>query len=343
MKILSYEKIRTSYSTKLSLWVYGFVLVITGVVIFLLVSFSEDVIRDETIDTTLQALENTALRIDNTLRQSEITARMEHEDFRINRARIERLVEENGYLASIHQFLPNAQLYVTRRDSSQLGIYFAGNGSGYRQMEYEGNDIYIFSHPVGEQRFNLSVVTPSQDIHNKYSRIKWYLLMRGAVVILVLLFILYIVIGRHLRPLHRLADSAQGIADGALDTAIPDSPHHDEIGRLQNSLSMMQRKLAAYMDEMQQKQATLERQNTDLQALYSEAQAYEDMKSKFLHDMTGKMAQPVEKLCRCTDALCRFYPTLSDSDVNNLHADISQCTETIVSLLDQLIKKPATA
>ena len=68
------QKIRTSFSTQLSLWVAGFVLIISGVVIFLLARFSEDVIRDESIDTTMQALENTALHIDNTLRQTEMTA-----------------------------------------------------------------------------------------------------------------------------------------------------------------------------------------------------------------------------------------------------------------------------
>lgn len=90
------QKIRTSFSTQLSLWVAGFVLVTSGVVVFLLVSFSEGVIRDETIDATLQALENTALRIDNTLRQSEMTARLEGERFRVGRSRVERLIEESG-------------------------------------------------------------------------------------------------------------------------------------------------------------------------------------------------------------------------------------------------------
>ena len=77
MSMSPLQKIRTSFSTQLSLWVAGFVVVTSGVVIFLLVSFLKDVIRDETIDTTLQVLENTALRIDNTLRQSEMTARLE--------------------------------------------------------------------------------------------------------------------------------------------------------------------------------------------------------------------------------------------------------------------------
>jgi signal transduction histidine kinase len=111
------QKIRTSFSAQLSLWVAGFVLVISAVVIILLVRFSEDVIRDETIDTTLQALENTALKIDNTLRQQEITARLENQRMRVNRSRIERLIEENGSEELLRKSLPNAQLFVTRRDS----------------------------------------------------------------------------------------------------------------------------------------------------------------------------------------------------------------------------------
>ena len=70
------QKIRTSFTTQLSLWVSGFVLVISVLVIILLAVFSQDAIRDESIDTTMQTLENAALRIDNTLRQTEMTARL---------------------------------------------------------------------------------------------------------------------------------------------------------------------------------------------------------------------------------------------------------------------------
>ena len=66
MKIL--QKIRTSFTTQLMSWVAAFVLVISGVVLLLLVRFSQNVIYDETTDATMQALENTALRINNTLR-----------------------------------------------------------------------------------------------------------------------------------------------------------------------------------------------------------------------------------------------------------------------------------
>ena len=62
------QKIRASFSIQLSLWVSAFVLATSAMVIFLIASFSEESIRDEAIDTTLQALENTTLKIDNTLR-----------------------------------------------------------------------------------------------------------------------------------------------------------------------------------------------------------------------------------------------------------------------------------
>jgi hypothetical protein len=103
----------------------------------------------------------------------------------------------------------------------------------------------------------------------------------------------------------------------------------------------MQRSLRAYMEEMQQKQTTLSRQNAELQAAYGEAQAYETMKAKFLTEMTAKMAAPVEQVCRSTDDICRDYATLSKADMTALQTDITNGTNTIVELLDQLIIEPA--
>ena len=337
------QKIRTSFSTQLSLWVAGFVVVISGLVIFLQVRFSKDVILDETTDATLQALENTALRIDNTLRESEMSARLEGQQFRVNRMRIDRLVAESNSLESLRQLLPNAQLFVTRRDSSQLDTYITGAESGYRQLMYDNKDIFIFTQPVGERQFSLAAVCPAEDIYDRYSRMYRLLLFWGIGGVLVLLYILYIVIARHLRPLHQLADAAQSIAEGNLDTSIPDSHHEHESGRLQSSLKKMQESLLAYMNEMQQKQATLSAQNAELQAAYGKAQAYEEKKAKFLHDMTNCMAAPVDQVCRSTNTICRDYAQLSRANMATLQADIMLGVEEIIGLLDQLIKDPADA
>jgi hypothetical protein len=103
----------------------------------------------------------------------------------------------------------------------------------------------------------------------------------------------------------------------------------------------MQRRLAAYLDEMHQKQNKLSRQHTELQAAYEEALDYEEKKAKFLHKMTERMAMPVELLRQSTEAICRDYPDLSKTEMLTLQSDIMQGCETITELLDRLIKDPA--
>lgn len=335
------QKVRTSFTTQLTLWVASLVTVISAVVIGFLALFSQDVIFDETMDTTLQALETTALRIDNTLRQKEMSARLESGQMRVNRAVIDQLIEENGCLSKIRQSLPNAELYVTRRDSTQLGIFIAGEESGYRKMVHEDREMFIFTQPLGDRPFILTAVCPTEDVYGRYSRMEWFLWLRGVVCVLILLFVLNTVVGRHLRPLHWLADSAQSIANGNLDTPIPDTHHEHEAGRLQNSLAKMQQALKTYMTEMQQKQVTLSNQNAELKAAYAEVQAYEVKKTNFVRDMTAQMAKPVESLCQEANTICHDAATMTKEEMTQRQAVITKDSEAITQLLDNLMKETA--
>lgn len=336
-----WRKIRTSFTTQLTLWVASFVTVISVVVLVFLAIFSQDVIFEETVDTTLLAMENTTLRIDNTLRQKETAAQLNHEQIRVNRSAIDRLIEENGCLTKLRQTLPNAELYVTRRDSTQLGIFIAGEESGYRKLVHEEREIFIFTQPLGDRPFVLTAVCPADDISGRYSRMQWFLLLRGVGGVLILLLILFIVVGRHLRPLHWLADSAQSITDGDLDTFIADTRRQDETGRLQNSLAKMQMALKTYMAEMQQKQVMLSSQNAELKAAYAEVQAYEEKKTNFLRDMTAQMAKPVESLCQQADAICHDATMMTREEMAQRQTVIIEDSETITQLLDNLMKETA--
>ena len=97
----------------------------------------------------------------------------------------------------------------------------------------------------------------------------------------------------------------------------------------------MQLSLADYMDEMQQKQTELNIQNAQLQEAYDEAQEYERMKDKFLHDTTNEMSEPVAMICKCTDTICADYQTMSKAEIAKMQIDILQATERVTSLLDQ--------
>ena len=335
------DKIRTSFTTQLTLWVAGFVTVISIVVIGFLAMLSQDVIFDETVDTTLQAMENTALRIDNTLRQEEKAAQLNNEQLRVNRSAIDRLIEENGCLAKLRQSLPNAEIYVTRRDSTQLGIFIAGEKSGYRKLIHEDRELFIFTQPLVDRPFILTAVCPADDIYSRYSRMQWFLLLRGVGGVLLLMFVLYLIVGRNLRPLHWLADSAQSIADGNLGTFIPDTRRQDESGRLQNSLAKMQQSLKAYMSEMQQKQTMLSARNTELKTAYDEVQAYEEKKTSFVRDMTAQMAKPVESICQQTNAICQDATTMTKEEMTQRQQMVMKDSETITQLLDNLMRETA--
>jgi len=327
------QKIRSSFTTQLALWVGIFVVTISGIVILLLVRFSQGVLKEESIETTRQALVNTALRIDNALRLADMTARLERQSFRIDKALIEKMMKENNYLMNLNQWLPHAQVQVTDQPVK-------GQKSGYQQLLRQDELSYIFYEPIYGNQFYIIITCPATDIYGRFTSVHGLPMAVTFFGLLILLFICWKVIAWHLRPLHLLADSAQRIADGQLYEAIPDTRQKDEGGQLQNSLSKMQRSLASYMEEMQQKQDTLSRQNAELQESYSKAQEYENLKAKFLHQMTEKIVSPVETISKLTDTIGKDYQTLTKAEMTKIQTDIISATEDVTQLLDQLLNVP---
>ena len=316
---------------RLNLLTAGFVLAISLVVLLLLSRYTKEVIRDESVDITHQTLENIAQRIDNKLQLTDMTANLEQQTVNIDKTTIEKLIREGNYILALNQKLPNARLMVADNATTVK--------HDYRIEQHDGQRQYVFYQPVYNGRYGLVITFPVEDIYSRFTDMEIKLFGWGVSGILVLLIVLWWVIDHHLRPLHLLADSAQRINDGQLDETIPDSRQIDEIGQLQNSLSKMQLSLAAYMTEMKQDQAVLNRQIDALQMAYSEAQAYENLKAKFQNDMTNQMTTPVDTLCRHTDTICHHYQNLSSEKMTQLQVEIESATEAIVRLLDKLLNK----
>ena len=319
------QKIRSSFTKQLTIWVAGSVLVITAIVLTLLGRFSQQVIKDETIEITQQVVENMTMRISNELRQADITAQLEHNTFCVSKAEIERLIEKDNQLKAIRQSQPSIKLQVIEAATDSI--------SGRVRKDAQGN--YIFQKPIYGGKFSIVATCSARDLYAKYTKVQWFLFFTALFGMLVLLLILWQVIAYHLRPLHTLADSAQRIADGHINEHIPDSRHQNEIGQLQNSLATMQQSLADYMNEMQQKQNELNMQNAQLQEAYDEAKEYERVKDKFLHDTTNEMTEPVATICKSTENICANYQTMTKAEIAKMQIDILQATERVTSLLDQ--------
>lgn len=317
------EKIRSSFTAQLTLWVAGFVIAISVVVIMLLARFSEKVIRDEVVDTTQQTLENTALRISHAISQAEIVAHLEHRSFKLDKSYVENLLEERK-----------------PQQLSDIKVIDSPKGVGQRsftKLTVDGAPAYSFYEPVNGTPYGLVITTPTKAIFHHFLGIQRVLLLVSVLGVLMLTLLCWLVIVRHLRPLRQLATSAQRIAAGHLDEPIPHTSHRDEISKLQNALAKMQHSLNSYLEEIPSKQAMLSMQNAELQEAYSEAHEYDELKSKFISEMTKKMTVPVKKVCQNTETICNEYATLTASDMSTIQVDILSATEEVTLLLDQLL------
>ena len=69
-------------------------------------------------------------------------------------------------------------------------------------------------------------------------------------------------------------------------------------------------------------------------------EAFETLKANVLHSLTDRMAAPIGQLCRSTETVCCDYDSLTESQMTALQGDITQATESITNLLDQLMAEP---
>jgi methyl-accepting chemotaxis protein len=334
------KKIRGSFTAQLTLWVAGFVIAIFGVVMFLLARFSQQVVVDESIETTMQALENTSLRINNTLRQANITAFLEHHTFTADKALIKQLIADNNYFVTLNQSLPNAQLFVVDADSSEFSRYIVDPEGGYQRTVFDGADSFVFYESFYNQHFSLVVVCPAQDVYAPFKPVQVFVLAVGAFGLLLILLFCWRIITSHLLPVQQLADSVQQLANGHLDVRIPDTGMKNEIGQLQNSFATMQLSLASYMDEMQQKRVQLNQQNAELKSAYEQAQEYEKLKARFLGNMTDQMLNPINSVCEQANQIADRYQQLTQTEMRQSEKTVLAHTESVTKLLEQLLDVP---
>lgn len=83
------------------------------------------------------------------------------------------------------------------------------------------------------------VATPMSDIDDTVSRLIWLQLAIGALVLLLIGVLSYVLVRTSLRPLRRVEETAHEIAEGNLTRRVPPAPPNTEVGSLSDSLNRM--------------------------------------------------------------------------------------------------------
>lgn len=160
----------------------------------------------------------------------------------------------------------------------------------------------------------------------------------AALSLIVIVVLCWVVVTHHLRPLRLLAETMQRIANGQMKGAVKDSGTQDEIGQLQTSFASMQRAMANYLSEMEQKRITLSRQNDELQAAYEQVRESDNIKTQFLNRMTGRMSQNIEAIVSMTDTICNHYHELSKAELMKMQVEMISYTDTVTLLLNKMLE-----
>ena len=110
---------------------------------------------------------------------------------------------------------------------------------------------YLFYIPIEHCDWILAVSIPAFVLD-------FFGIMVGVIMVLVIVlmlfvtsFVCHITIQRAAKPLKQLAATADEVASGTFDTALPPMKSHDEIHMLRDSFENMQHSLAAYVEELQ--------------------------------------------------------------------------------------------
>lgn len=148
-----------------------------------------------------------------------------------------------------------------------LGRRMTEGGEGFVTI-HNGDSLstsYIFYAPVKRSGWSMAVACTYKDIFSGVDSMRTrVLVIAGIGLLLLLLFCLYD-IRQLVRPLERLADATQTIAQGNLTAPLP--PLHrsgDEMEKLYDSFRHMQHSLADYMDELARTTANKERIESEL-------------------------------------------------------------------------------
>ena len=220
--------------------------------------------------------------------------------------------------------------------------------TGYKKIKHEQHSDYIFYKPFVRKNaparamealnWSIAIVYPEDDIMGDYNRLLNYVLAIAIVGMILLLVLCQIITHHQLSPLLMLTEAAHRIANGHYDETIPDSPHKDEVGRLQDHFKKMQLSLAVHISELEKLNTQLRERNETLQEAYEKATDADRMKIAFLHNMTNKMQEPIDTIGERVEQLCEETQQMTPQEADQAVKDIERQCMVVVELLNNLLK-----
>lgn len=178
-------------------------------------------------------------------------------------------------------------------DVIALGHEMTTGKEGNMRVVINGEHCLVTYRPVPNTNWSLALVCPERNILQSYNRLNYIITPLIIVGLLLILLFCSIVVARSIRPLNKLADKLQRIAEGHYDEQIKKTDHQDVVGRLQNNFASMQESLSNYVNNIQQMNEETIRRNEELARTSELAQEADRQKTLFIQNVSHQVRTPL--------------------------------------------------
>lgn len=181
--------------------------------------------------------------------------------------------------------------------------------------------------------WSIAMVYPYEDIFGEYNHLVYHVL--GIVLVALLVFFLLCkrTINKQIKPLVYLTESAERIADGHYDESFPNVNRDDEVGVFYHHFQLMHKALVDDITKQEEQEVTMSKHHEALEKRYQQIHDDEQVKARFLHNVTNNMIAPAQSIDDSAKALCDHYGDITLTEANKIKANIHQQSETIIELL----------
>ena len=196
---------------------------------------------------------------------------------------------------------------------------------------FDTEDAHVFYDELPDTDWTLALICPDSEFEKSYrqlAHIAYFLFIGGLLLILIICYLLT----RHtIKPLHKLLTHTKNIVSGQYAEVIPRSNRKDAIGRLQNSVVVMQQSLLEHVDSIRKTGEETKKHNEELARAQILAEEGVQKKAIFIQNVSHQMRTPLNIVMGFADVLGESLAAQQDSASQSLlqDAELADITETM--------------
>ena len=196
---------------------------------------------------------------------------------------------------------------------------------------FDTEDAHVFYDELPDTDWTLALICPDSEFEKSYrqlAHIAYFLFIGGLLLILIICYLLT----RHtIKPLHKLLAHTKNIVSGKYAEGIPRSNRKDAIGRLQNSVVVMQQSLLEHVDSIRKTGEETKKHNEELARAQMLAEEGVQKKAIFIQNVSHQMRTPLNIVMGFADVLGESLAAQQDGASQSLlqDAELADITETM--------------